>query len=46
MFNFRQDGSTALFGASLDGNVEVVQELINAGANVDIQGKVMPSRIN
>ena len=30
-----QDGHTALIGASSAGHVEVVQELIKAGANVE-----------
>jgi ankyrin repeat protein len=35
-----QDGDTALYGAMLRGNVEMVQLLVGAGANLETMGKV------
>ena len=35
-----QDGYFALLWAAIDGHTEVVQQLVNAGANLDLQNKV------
>ena len=36
----RQDGSTALIWASMEGYLEVVQALLAAGADKEVKGKV------
>ena len=35
-----QDGWSALYLAVIEGNTEVVQQLVKAGANLDLQDKV------
>ena len=35
-----QDGWSALYWAVLEGHTEVVQQLVKAGANLDLQNKV------
>ena len=36
-----QYGNTALIGAASRGHLPIVQELLNRGANIDLQSKVM-----